>query len=66
MTRPPAEAMKRSCAGVPPAVNGFELAGLPPVDGVDDTAAARPVLRGGRGDCFEIAAAQRMRMTRPR
>ena len=36
-------------------------------DGVYDTAAAHPVLRGGGpGDYFEIAAAQMFRMTRPR
>jgi flavin reductase (DIM6/NTAB) family NADH-FMN oxidoreductase RutF len=37
------------------------------VDGVYDTAAAAPVLRGGGpGDYFGITAAQRFRMTRPR
>ena len=36
-------------------------------DGVYDTAAAQPVLRGGgAGDYFEIGAAQLFRMTRPR
>ena len=50
--------MSRSCAGVPPEANGFESAGPPPANGVGDTAASYPVLRGGRGDCFEIAAAQ--------
>ena len=37
------------------------------VDGVYDTAAARPVLRGGGpGDYFEISAGLRFRMYRPR
>jgi len=37
------------------------------VDGVYDTAAAHPVLRGGGpADYFEIAAAHRFRMARPR
>lgn len=37
------------------------------VDGVYDTAAAHPVLRGGGpADYFEVTAAQRFRMARPR
>ncbi len=37
------------------------------VDGIYDTAAAHPVLRGGgSADYFEITAAQRFRMQRPR
>jgi hypothetical protein len=37
------------------------------VDGIYDTAAARPVLRGGGpADYFEISEALRFRMFRPR
>ena len=36
------------------------------VDGIYDTAAARPVVRGGAADYFEITEAQRFRMQRPR
>ena len=79
VNRPLVEPMNQSCAAVPPEVSEFELTGLTPKpsrlvkppsllrDGVFDTAAAGPVLRGGGpADYFSIGPEQLFKLYRPR